>query len=185
MDIKDLTQLEKQEIILNNILTRTSDRLFDRSKTVGEEDLTTILQAAMAAPTGVNRQPWHFVVVTNRQLLDNLAANLPYCQMANQATAAIVVCGDKSRFLEGEDNELWIQDVSAATENILLAAHALGLGSVWTAVYPHKDRMGIVFETLSLEDQNIIPFNVIPIGYVTTAHSPINKWNPDNITFRT
>lgn len=185
MDIKNLTSLEKQEIILNNILTRTSDRLFDVTKPVGEEDLTTILQAAMAAPTGVNKQPWHFVVVTNRELLDQLAEQLPYCRMANQATAAIVVCGDKSRFLEGDDNELWVQDVSAASENILLASHALGLGSVWTAVYPHKDRMATVCEVLSLENPELIPFNVIPIGYVTTAHSPINKWNPENITFRT
>ena len=185
MNNANIPELEKQEIILNNILTRTSDRLFDVSRAVGEEDLMTILRAGMAAPSGVNKQPWHFVLVTNRGMLDNLAVKLPYCRMANQATAAIVVCGDKSKFLEGEDNELWVQDVSAATENILLAAHALGIGSVWTAVYPHQDRMATVFEVLDLQDSNLIPFNVIPLGYVQTSHDPLDKWDESKITFRT
>ncbi len=175
---------EKAEIILQNILTRTSDRMFDPSKEVGPEDLQTILQAAMAAPTAVNRQPWQFVVVTNRDLLNQMAEALPYCHMANQATAAIVVCGDKARFLEGDDDELWVQDVSAASENILLASHALGLGSVWTCLYPHTDRMGSVSEILQLPE-DFVPFNVIPIGYVSQAHTPINKWNPAAITYRT
>ncbi|MDE7437271.1 MAG: nitroreductase family protein [Muribaculaceae bacterium] len=178
------TDREKQELIINNILTRTSDRMFDISKEVDPEDIQTILQAAMAAPTGVNRQPWNYVVVTNRQLLDQLAADLPYCHFANQVNAAIVVCGDKDRFLEGEDAQLWIQDVSASSENILLAAHALGLGSVWTCVYPHTDRMATVAGILSLPD-NMIPFNVIPIGYTLKSHTPINKWNPANILYRT
>lgn len=185
MDPIKLPAQEKQQIILENILSRTSDRLFDNSKQVGEEDLMTILRAGMSAPSGVNRQPWHFVMVTNRQLLDALAARLPYCHMANQATAAIVVCSDKSRFLEGDDNELWVQDLSAASENILLAAHALGLGSVWTAVYPHKDRMATVYEVLDLQNPNLVPFNVIPIGYVVTAHTPLDKWDESKITFRT
>lgn len=174
----------RRELILQNILTRTSDRMFDPTKVVGEDDLQTLLQAAMAAPTAVNRQPWQFVVVTNRQLLDQLAAALPYCHMADQATAAIVVCGDKNRFLEGEDDVLWVQDCSAASENILLASHALGLGSVWTCVYPHTDRMASVSGILQLPE-DFVPFNVIPIGYVSKAHTPINKWNPAAITYRT
>ncbi|MDE5875693.1 MAG: nitroreductase family protein [Muribaculaceae bacterium] len=174
---------EKTDIIINNILTRTSDRLFDNSRDIDPEILQTILHAGMAAPTAVNRQPWQFVLITNKSLLEQLAATLPYCHMANEAAAAIAVCGDKSRFLEGEDSQLWIQDVSAASENILLAAHAFGIGSVWTAVYPHTDRMGAVSEILSLPE-DFIPFNIIPLGYVKTAHSPINKWNPAAVTYR-
>lgn len=177
-------QRKKQEIILQNILTRTSDRMFDPAKEVGPDDIQIMLQAAMAAPSAVNRQPWQFVVVTNRQLLKQLAASLPYCHMADQAAGAIVVCGDKERFLEGEDNELWVQDVSAASENILLAAHAIGLGAVWTALYPHTDRMGSVTEILTLPD-SFVPFNVIPFGYVAMSHTPLDKWNPVAITYRT
>lgn len=177
------TDNQKQQIIINNILTRTSDRMFDISKEVSPDDIQTILEAAMAAPTAVNRQPWQYVVVTNRRLLDQLAAELPYCHYANQVNLAIVVCGDKTRFLEGEDSQLWIQDLSASSENILLASHALGLGSVWTAVYPHTDRMATVSGTLSLPE-NLIPFNVIPIGYVSQSHTPINKWNPDAVIYR-
>ncbi len=176
--------MEKQQIILQNILTRTSDRMFDPSKEVSPDDIQIMLQAAMAAPSAVNRQPWQFVVVTNRQLLNQLAAELPYCHMANLAAGAIVVCGDKERFLEGDDSELWVQDLSAASENILLAAHAIGLGAVWTALYPHKDRMGTVTEALTLPE-SFVPFNVIPFGYVTTAHTPLDKWNPAAITYRT
>lgn len=181
--MKDTT-MDKKDIILENIMTRTSDRMFDPSKPVGEETLQTILQAAMAAPSAVNRQPWQFVVVTNRSLLDQLAAALPYCHAASLAPAAIVVCGDKSRFLEGEDNELWVQDLSAASENILLASHALGLGSVWTCLYPHNDRMASVWKILDIP-QDFVPFNVIPIGYTTKTHTPLSKWNPAAITYRT
>ncbi len=171
---------EKAEIILQNILTRTSDRMFDPSKEVGPEDLQTILQAAMAAPTAVNRQPWQFVVVTNRDLLNQMAEALPYCHMANQATAAIVVCGDKARFLEGDDDELWVQDVSAASENILLASHALGLGSVWTCLYPHPDREEATRRVLDIPD-DLIPFNLIPIGFPLTDHRPMDKWHPERV----
>lgn len=172
------------QIILQNIMTRTSDRMFNPGKEVGEEELQTIVAAGMAAPTAVNRQPWQFVVVTNRDLLKQMATALPYCHCANEAPAAIVVCGDKARFLEGTDSELWVQDVSAASENILLAAHALGIGSVWTCLYPHKDRMSSVSEILNLPP-DFVPFNVIPLGYVTKAHTPINKWNPAAISYRT
>lgn len=183
MENKNISEKDKREIILNNIMTRTSDRMFDPSKQIDPDDIEAILQAGMAAPSAVNRQPWQFVVVTNRDLLRQLAAALPYCRMANEAGAAIVVCGDKNRFLEGEDNTIWVQDLSAASENILLAAHALGLGSVWTALYPHQDRITSVYSILNIP-ADFIPFNVIPIGYVKSAHTPLDKWNPAAVTYR-
>lgn len=167
---------------LNNILTRTSDRIFDPTKAVERPTLLTILNAAMAAPSGVNKQPWHYAVVTSRALLDRLAGALPYCKSAATAPVAIVVCGDKNRFLGGDDATLWVQDVSASSENILLAAHALGLGAVWTAVYPHPDREATVREILNLP-ANLVPFNIIPIGHIGKTHNPIVKWDPAKITW--
>lgn len=169
-------------IILDNILTRTSDRSFIPDKEIDNDYIQEILHAAMAAPSGVNRQPWHFFVVTDRQKLESLAASLPYCHMAASASMAIVVCGDSDRFLSGTDSTLWVQDVSASSENILLASHALGLGAVWTALYPHPDRMEIVGKILSIPAR-YVPFNVIPVGYIARSHSPIDKWNPENVTF--
>lgn len=110
-----------------NILTRVSVRRY-LDKPVSDELITAILHAAMAAPSGVNRQPWEFVVVDDSAKLKKLAEALPYAKMTAEAPLAIVVCGNRSRFLDGVDDNLWEQDLSASSENILLAAHALGLG---------------------------------------------------------
>lgn len=165
---------------LNNILTRSSVRLYQERVVIPDEDLENIFRAAMAAPTGVNKQPWAFVLVDDRKILHELASELPYAKMADKASAAIVVCGDSSRFLDGVDDSLWIQDLSAVSENILLAAHALGYGSVWTCIYPHEERIAPVTKTLGLPD-GIIPFSLIALG--RPAHQPhiIDKWQPDRI----
>ena len=165
---------------LDNILTRVSVRRF-KNTPVSEDQITAILHAGMSAPTGVNRQPWEFVVVTDPGLRQSLAKALPYAKMTAQAPVAIVICGNKERFLEGEDANLWEQDCSAASENILLAAHALGLGGVWTCLYPHyDDRMKSVSEILNLPE-NFVPFNLIPIGVPESEHSPIDKWHPERV----
>lgn len=173
------------EIINNpaykNILTRVSVRRFT-DQSVADEQLTAILHAAMAAPSGVNRQPWEFVVVNDHSLLTQLANALPYAKMAAQAPLAIIVCGNKERFLPGTDDNLWEQDCSAASENILLAAHAIGLGGVWTCLYPHKERIEPVKTLLNLSD-NLVPFNLIPIGHPAVDHSPIDKWQPSRVHF--
>ncbi len=162
-----------------NILNRVSVRRYlDKPLTDGQ--LTAILHAAMSAPTGVNRQPWEFVVVNDPKLLAELADALPYAKMTAHAPAAIAVCGNKERLLEGDDSVLWEQDLSAASENILLAAHALGLGGVWTCLFPHSDRMEAVGRILNLPEQ-FIPFNLIPIGYPDRDHQPMDKWHPDRV----
>ena len=110
---------------LECILTRTSVRQYDENRTISRDTIETLLRAAMAAPTAVNKQPWAFVAIDNRQDLDSLAAVLPYARMLAKAPLAIVTCGDMSKIIDGEtpDKGFWIQDVSAATENLLLAAH--------------------------------------------------------------
>ncbi len=162
-----------------NIMKRVSVRRYS-DKPVSFEQVSAILHAAMSAPTGVNKQPWEFVVVDDSELLKHLADALPYAKMAGQAPVAIVVCGNKDRFLEGVDDVLWEQDLSAASENILLAAHAIGLGGVWTCIYPHEERMVPVKSILNLPD-NIVPFNLIPIGHPLSDHAPMDKWHPERV----
>ena len=124
---------------LNVIYTRLSVRKFTGEK-VKREDLTAMLRAGMSAPSAVNVQPWSFVVVTDRATLDKLCEALPYAKMLDKAGAAIIVCG-----VPDKDNtyakKYWVMDCSLASGNILLAAHALGYGAVWTAAYAEKDRM--------------------------------------------
>ena len=103
------------------------------------------------------------MVVDDRKVLDKLAAELPYAKMTAQAPLAIVVCGDLSKALNGEKDRYWMLDCSAASENLLLVAESMGLGAVWTAVYPENDRIAKVRSVLSLPD-HIIPFNLIPVG---------------------
>lgn len=123
------TTMTNEKTIVENIMTRTSIRNYTNQK-VSADTIETLLRAGMAAPTAVNKQPWHFVVVIDQEKLEGLATANPNAGMAKKAPLAIVVCGDMKKTLEGGGRAFWIQDCSAATENILLAAHALGLGAV-------------------------------------------------------
>lgn len=165
--------------VLDNIFARTSVREYTHEK-VSHELLNTIVRAGMAAPTAMGREPWAFVVVDDRSMLDSLAGALPYAKMLNQATAAIVVCGDADKAAMDVDEMYWIQDCSAASENILLAATSLGLGTVWTGVAPRKDRMETVAKILNLPS-HLLPLNVIAVGYATKTPTPKNKYKPENI----
>lgn len=169
--------------VLQNIATRTSVRSY-LDKPVEAAQIEQLLRAGMAAPSAVNRQPWHFVVVTDREQLNALAKANPYAGMAAQAPLAIVVCGDMKKALEGNAREFWVQDCSAATENILLAANAMGLGAVWTGTYPSEERCKAVSEILKLPEY-IVPLNTIVIGYPDKENAPKDKWNPDNVSYNT
>lgn len=166
---------------LQNIMTRTSIRKF-KSQAVESDKIETMLRAAMAAPTAVNKQPWHFVVVNDRQVLDRLAGQGRRGDMLRNAPLAIVVCGNMEKALDGEAADFWIQDVSAATENLLLAAHAMGLGAVWTGVYPIKDRVNQVAQAMGTPEQ-IVPFCAIVIGYPDEQPQPKDKWKPENVSY--
>lgn len=171
----------KDNIAYVNILGRTSVRKYS-DREVAPDVRDALLRAAMSAPSGVNRQPWEFIVVDDHELLARLGTSLPYAAMASRAPMAIVVCGNEDRFLDGDDSTLWVQDLSAASENILLASHALGLGGVWTCVYPHPDRMKTVSEILSIPD-DILPFSLIPVGYPLVTPVPKDKWHPGRIHY--
>ena len=167
--------------IVETIMTRTSVRDYTE-QTVSAETIETLLRAGMAAPTAVNKQPWHFVAITDRQKLDSIAIVNPYAGMVKKAPLAIVVCGNMEKALEGEARAYWIQDCSAATENILLAAHGLGLGAVWTGLYPGEDRVKAMSELLKLPE-TIIPLCAIIIGYPAESPQPKDKWLPENVSY--
>ncbi|HKK61904.1 MAG TPA: nitroreductase family protein [Bacteroidales bacterium] len=169
---------ETLEVIHN----RKSVRHFT-DQPVSKEQIEILVRAGMAAPTAVNRQPWAFYVITQREILDSLGEQLPYAKMLFQAQAAIVVCGDMEKAGNLKDEGYWVQDCAAATENVLLAAESIGLGAVWTASYPYDDRTKAVIKTLNLPEKHI-PLNVIPIGYPTGEDMPKDKWKPENVIWQ-
>ena len=137
----------------------------------------------MAAPTGRDMRPWKFIIVDDHVTMQSLANQLPYAKMLAEAPAAIVVCGDLSVVdKEGKPSTNWPFDCSAATENLLLQAEAMGLGAVWTAAYPYEERMAVVKSAFHLPD-HIVPFNVIPIGHPKGEPQPKDKYNKDNIHY--
>lgn len=166
--------------LLNTIGERTSVRAYT-PQAVAPEQVECLLRAAMAAPSSKNRRPWHFVVVSLAAARQALAAQLPYAKMLNDAPLSVAVCGDTSVHT-GESAISWVMDCSAATENLLLAAAAMGLGAVWTGVYPYEDRIAAVRKALALPE-NIVPLNVIAIGYPAKPPVAKEKWQPERIHY--
>ena len=166
--------------VFDAIATRTSIRVFDKTRPVGEDLIERMLRAAMAAPTAVNKQPWEFVVVTDKATLGALSKAHPHARIENGATLVIAVCGATDNGLDGRAKEYWIQDCSAATENLLLAAHGLGLGAVWCGVYPMEDRIAPISEILAIPE-GYMPLNLVTIGYPAVHPAPKDKWNEAKI----
>ena len=174
-------QVNKQEAALENIMTRVSVRQFTGEK-ISDEQIDILLRAAMAAPSAINKQPWAFVVVTDEALLAKLGEALPYSRCSNKPACAFIPCGDLSKAIEGEMAAFWINDVSAATENLLLAAHAMGLGAVWTGLHPDMNRAAMVQQMLGLPE-HIIPLCVVPVGVPAEQPEVKDKYKPENIHF--
>lgn len=168
--------------VLTAISTRKSIRKFNVSKPVEDEKVEKMLRAAMCAPTAMDKRPWEFIVVKDPAKLAALAERLPYSRVGNGAKLAIVVCGSLDNGLPGRGKEYWIHDCSAATMNLLLAAHAQGLGAVWTGVYPGEERIAAVREILAIPD-GFMPLNVIPVGYPAENPPAKDKWNPAKIHY--
>ena len=147
---------------LHFIFSRRSIRRY-ADKNVPEEMIHDLLEAAMAAPSAVARDPWHFLVLTSRENLDKLADILPHGKMLRQATGAFVVCGDINRAHDKKESYM-LQDLSAAVQNILLAANASGLGSCWLGVHPREERMAGIIRMFSLP-AGIIPMCAIALGW--------------------
>ena len=167
---------------ISNTLTVIHNRKSVRNFTgesVTQDQLEILLKAAMAAPSAVNCQPWEFVVVTHRKTLDKLGDVLPYAKMIYKASAAIIVCGIPAK-AHKQMAEYAVIDSTLASENILLAAEALGLGAIWTAAYPYPDRMESVRSILNIPS-DVIPLNVVPVGHSTGEDVPKKKFDPKKI----
>ena len=169
--------MENQAI--QNIMTRVSVREFTGEK-ISEAQVDTLLRAAMAAPSAINKQPWAFIVVDDDALIAKLGEALPYSRCSNHPAVAIIPCGDLSKAIEGDMGAFWINDVSAATENLLLAAHAMGLGAVWTGLHPDMNRAKMVQELLGLPE-HIIPLCVVPVGVPAEQPAVKDKYKTENI----
>lgn len=178
--ISDAKQAEAT--VLANIATRASVRAFKRDA-VPDDLIQKLLKAGMAAPTALNAQPWHFIVIRDQGQLSSLSVASPYTGLLADAPLAIAVCGDITKKAEGDEGIYWSQDACAATENILLAAHAMGLGATWTGSYPIEARYKLAQKVLSLPD-NLIPVSIIAIGYPAVTVSPKDKWNPNNVSYQ-
>ena len=159
---------------LEVLFTRRSFRKYG-NEPVTEEDLKTILEAGMNAPSASNRQPWHFVVVDDRAKLNAIMEVHPYSRMLAEAPMAIVVCGDTKI-----SANFWPQDCAAATENILLAARALDLGTVWMGVYPDEDRVHEVHELFNLP-QHIQPLAIIALGHPAEEKGRVDRYKVERV----
>ena len=156
---------------------RRSIRKFTDEK-ITKEEIDELMHAAMSGPSAVNRTPWEFYVVTDKQKLEQLKGASRYTKM--DAPLAIIVCGNKLRMLPLKMSEFWVQDCSAATENILLRAVDMGLGSVWCGIYPQKDAAKNVAEILDLPNRHV-PLNIIYIGHPAETRDPRDQYKEEYV----
>jgi nitroreductase len=164
--------------ILEAIHTRRSIRKYT-DQPVADELIDQILTAGMMAPSARNEQAWQFVVVRRPETLQALSQVSPYAGMVRHAQAAIVVCGDRQKETVAS-LDYWALDCSAATQNMLLAAHALGLGCVWVAVYPREERIAALRQVLPLPD-HIVPLCLLPLGYPAETRGPVERFDKTRI----
>jgi nitroreductase len=158
---------------LDIIFARRSIRRYT-GEALTEQQTTSLLEAAMAAPSANNRQPWHFVAVTDKRVLGDLADVHPYGKMLPQAALAIAVCGDPSI------SSWWVQDCSAATENILIAAAGLGLGAVWLGCHGNREREEAIGAVLSVP-QGINVLSLISIGHPNERREARTQYNAGRV----
>ncbi len=161
---------------IDAILTRRSIRRY-RNEALPDLVIYELLRTAMAAPSAGNEQPWHFVVINDRHTLDQITQIHPYAQMLKEAPVAILVCGDTA--IE-KHKGFWVQDCSAATENILISACAKELGAVWLGVYPREERVNGLKKLLNIPG-NVVPFALVALGYPAEEKHREDRYNIDRI----
>ena len=161
---------------LTCLMTRRSIRKYAPGA-VADDMVKKLLAAAMAAPSAGNSQPWHFVVIRARAPLDELANFHPYAKLLREAPLAVLVCADPAK---EKYKGFWVQDCSAATMNLLLAAHALGLGAVWVGVYPEADRMENFRKLLGLPAE-VMPLSLVPVGHPAAKAGEADRFAADRV----
>lgn len=158
--------------VLQTILSRRSIRKYTGQE-VSEGQLNDLLKAAMSAPSAGNQQPWHYIVIKDKNLLSQVPTYHPHAVMLKEAPVAILVCGDES--LE-KYKGYWVQDCSAAVQNILIAAHGMGLGAVWLGIHPIVNRQAGIRQIFGIPE-NITPFALVALGYPNEEKEPANRFN--------
>jgi len=161
---------------LEAIFTRRSVRNF-KHELISEENLKDLLKAGMQAPSARNEQPWHFIVIDDLELLHAIPEFHPYARMLMDAPLAILVCSDRK--LETK-RASWLQDCSAATQNILLAAHAKGLGAVWLGIFPDSDRVKGMQDLLSIPT-DVRPVSLVAVGYPASLPEPEDRYKEERV----
>jgi nitroreductase len=164
---------------LEAIQTRRSVRKYEKSE-INDEIVEKLLSAAMSAPSAVNQQPWEFIVIKDREMLDAIPTFSKFARMAAHAPLGILVCGDTRNLISPG---FWVQDCSAATQNLLIAAHALGLGAVWTGVYPMDPVDGRVtgFTKHCQLPEGVVPLAFVVLGYPAETPPKQNRFDPRRI----
>ena len=161
---------------LEALMTRRSVRTYT-DRPVSDEHVRQILAAGMQAPSASNQQPWHFIVLRKREHLAAMAGVLPFGKMLGKAALGIVVCADLGAMVY---SGYWQQDCAAATQNMLLACHALGLGAVWIGGYPREERAAALRRLLDIPE-SIMPFCAIAIGWPSEQPAPADRFRPERI----
>lgn len=162
------------------ILSRRSVREYT-DEPVSDSDLKAMLDAAMAAPSAMHTDPWHFIVLRNRAALDLLADGLPYGKMLKHAPLGIIVCGDMDKAHRGELSYL-LQDCSAAIENLLLGAHLQKLGAVWLGVHPNEERMDYIRKNFEIPE-GVLPLAAVAVGHPAEHPEPRTRYTDDAVHF--
>lgn len=162
--------------VLEALLSRRSIRRYI-DKPVSTDELTELVKYAMFAPSAVNKQPWHFIIITDKNILEEIMKFHPHAGMLSQAAAAVLICGDDSL---AHTPAYWPVDCSAATQNFLLAAHGQGLGAVWLGIYPREERISAMKALMNLPD-HVHPFSLISVGHHAEAPRIPDRFKPDRI----
>jgi nitroreductase len=162
--------------IIKGILTRRSIRKY-LDKKITKEQIYELVKAGMHAPSARNQQPWHYIIIDDSKLLNTISDIHPYAKMLPQAKWAIIVCGDENLELS---KGYWVVDCSAATQNILLAAHGLGLGAVWLGLHPREERKNAIKDLFHLP-ANIQPLSLISIGYPAEEKDQSERFKMERI----
>ncbi len=163
---------------LKAISTRRSTRRFKNEK-ISDSDIHTILSAGMSGPSAVNVRPWTFIVITDKNMLVKMAdGNGRAAEPLKNAPLGILVCGDMSRTYERAP-DYWVIDASIATENMILAAHSLGIGSVWLGTWPQNDKIEAQKKLFELPE-GIVPHSIVAFGYPENTEMPARDLYEDD-----
>jgi nitroreductase len=163
---------------MDAILRRRSIRKYIQ-EAIPDDVIKKLLEAGMSAPSAGNQRPWQFIVIKDKETLIKLADASPYSKMTKDAPMAILVCGD----LELENHKgYWVQDCSAATENILIEVAENNLGAVWLGIYPREERVEYLRKLLNIPD-HVVPFALIPVGYPAETKETSSRYDESRVHY--